>query len=436
MKTIKAENLSRSEKKKIRRDIVNDYYVLSNKKKNISNEDIAEFIGKYNNQLALMKEALSMQKNTDSFTAKIIWSYLLGNSDEGFEQLVSKETVIAEKKSWVIEKLDNPILFSIEISENGPAIDSFNVEQISEEIKKSINNTLEISKITGGFPFSRIGTYPIEIEFVGGVKIPWSIRFELRQDKLLERFEKKIKAVQPLELPEGDILFHLKEYLAEIPPMDMMVYYPRMSRVLLTAYEMGYWKSHWVQEVFQEWENEFDEYRSKSKESKKTSEGDKENSYVPQLDNIGKKTSQKTDITTDKIIKTEQVFPTELPLRGSLEFFFQDINQTMKRDIDNCEYRDVFLGNTPQDYLSLHNEAAKYQAKSYGEGSNRFLILSKFYLNNGNDGFARFCLAKYCFIMGNKLYKIKQFKTGQLYFLLYIYLYGYNDPQKLDHRLR
>jgi hypothetical protein len=401
----------RYRKKQIRRQIRDEFYLLFEKEK-CEIDQIAEFIWKFNEEIQLMRDVLQPFKRSESFPAVMVWRYLSGETGE-LDQLILRQKLLAERKAWLEAKLPDPVVMPVEINEHGPRLDTLTPGRIHLLIEHLLGEGLQDFQIESDFPFAQIGDYPLQLEFSDGIRLSWTIRLELRQDKFPPDCLEQLKDISPIDLSEAeDILKQLQTYLAEVSPLDVLEYYPRMSAVLVTAYCTGYWKSIWVQKVLQEWRREREEYFSKLKAGEVKEEVE------------SKEPSRSSSISTDKILGLSHLPDERIPVTPSAIKEFRHSARLIKQDLIECKAKEVFLGDVPANYTTLLREAKNYHSRSDRERAERFLQLAKVYAETGHEDLLRFCLAQYCFSTGRQRFKAKKRREARPYLQLFLLFYS------------
>jgi hypothetical protein len=94
------------------------------------------------------------------------------------------------------------------------------------------------------------------------VTLPLTLRLELPVATLPEDYVQDFKGIMPLSFPvsTADVLYVLQDYLAQASPNNVVAYASYLSTVLVTAYQAGYSKEPWVQEMLREWRSKRGEY--------------------------------------------------------------------------------------------------------------------------------------------------------------------------------
>jgi len=278
---LRAEGLERHRKKLIRRQVMAKFQPLLKKGGECEISEIAEFICRFDEEIDLVREALQPFKRSENFPAVMVWRYLLDKADEKLDRPVVEKKLLAERETWLAEyearlpdpimdpveiteyeaRLPDPIMVPVEITEYGPQLDIITPERVHRSVEQLLGETASDFQVRSVFPFTRLGGYSLQIEFLKGFVLSRTIRLELRQEKLPLDCLAGLKRTSPIPLPEtADIGEWLQQYLAQASPSDILAYYPRMSDVLMTAYNAGYWKSPWVQDVLREWRTRREEY--------------------------------------------------------------------------------------------------------------------------------------------------------------------------------
>lgn len=261
---LQQEAAKRYRKKQIRRQILAEFQPLFEKDRECEISEIAEFICKFDEEIDLMREALQALKYSKSFPAVMVWRYLLGEADERLDRLVVESKLLAERKTWLAEReaqLPDPIVVPVERTEYGPQLDTITPERIHQVVEELLGERVPDLRVRSAFPFTRPGEYLLELEFFKGLVLSRTIRIEVNQDELPPDCLEGLREASPISLPKTrDTLEALRQYLDEASPSDILTYYPRMSSVLITAYDAGHWKSPWVQNVLREWRASRQEY--------------------------------------------------------------------------------------------------------------------------------------------------------------------------------
>lgn len=248
------------EKKKLRKQIKDDYYSLI-KSGNSDLEEVAKFITKYSSATQLVREALSDQKYQKNYFSKLIWDQLLGSIDENLEKELLVQKMSNERKEWISKILPSPLIYNISALESGPNFADVTPQEITRFILSFMDEYHEEVSVIGNFPFKYIGDYTIKIVFQDGINIEHTLSLRLHQDPLPDRIESRLKNIDPIYIDSADDpMGTLQKMHDEESPNDILNYYPLLGRILITAYQLGFWKTNWVQNLFHEWENRTGEF--------------------------------------------------------------------------------------------------------------------------------------------------------------------------------
>lgn len=258
---LRLEGLERRRKKLIRRQITAEFQPLLKKGRECAISEIAEFIRRFEEDIDLIREALGPFRHSESLPAIIIWRCLSGEADEKLDHPITKSKLLAERKAWLETNLPDPIVVPVEIAKHGPRLDTLTSKRIREVVEQLIGEATPDLQISGSLSFSRLGDHLLQLEFSEGLVLSRTVRPELLQDELPSDCLEGLANASALSLSEtADVMQALQQYLSGISPSDILVYYPRMGKVLITAYNAGYWKSPWVQDVLREWRSRQEEY--------------------------------------------------------------------------------------------------------------------------------------------------------------------------------
>lgn len=257
---LRAEAEERRRKKLVRRQVMADFQLLLDKGGDCEICDIASFISKFDEEIELVRETLQPYKYSESYPAVMIWRYILGETDEKLDRLITESRLLAKRATWLEMKLPDPIVIPVKVTEHGPEFNALSLERVQRIVEGLLGEATPDFQVNGPFPFSRPGDHTIQLEFSEGLKLSRVLRLELCQDELPSDCIDGLADSLPLPLFNKDVLQTLKQHLAEVTPSDILAYYPRMSSVLVTAYNSGYWNSPWVQNTLREWRARREEY--------------------------------------------------------------------------------------------------------------------------------------------------------------------------------
>jgi len=395
---------SKYEKKILRRQIFNDFKILSNKGEKCSTEDVVEFIAKYYSVLSLLKESIEPYKHYDDLPSTLTWKYLNEYSGQDLDRLVVEQQIKAERVLWLEKKIPNPIVLYIECSDQGPEL----VSDIQPMIRKSIEQVFDSSKtefeITGVPMIRNLGEYQITLVFSQGEKLARQIKLLPMLDNFTLEDYPDLIGVLPMPFDRNVHIFDaLNPILVQSQQSDFSEYFVLLSSILKTIYETGYWKTTWAQDLFTEWKGQRELYKNGG---------------------IG---SSSAEIVLNKILEPPQVYgnkPTIISenfrrVRSALISVKGSIAQA-KTSIDS-----------PKSYTSVIQNLRALQGKKSIELSEYLLSWCKDNTIWGKEITLRVCAILYCYYSAKHQYNIKPAESRPyLYSFFHLFNQLPNEIQK------
>ena len=225
---------------------------------------VLEFVDTFENDLDLVREVLPQYGYSADFPIDTIRRYVSnGSTQELLQELERHERLVqlANQKDAIKTQLINPVIVQVETNEDGPQFASLTPEKVRWLIGDMLGGVSDIFSIEGAFPFIHRGIYSLQLNLPLGVKLPFTIQVEAQSDELPEDCAQDFKDILPLPLSEtADVSISLQDNISKASPTNIMTYSSCLSSVILTAFQLGYGKTPWVQALLHEWRNKRGEY--------------------------------------------------------------------------------------------------------------------------------------------------------------------------------
>lgn len=408
-------------KKKLRRQIREEFGLLSQKGENCEENDVIDLYIRYLDEITLMKEALSDNKNSKNKAAHLIWILLLEGVSADRTELFLKRKLVNEKRSRVEKAIPPIVTIAIEPNLEGPNIGKLSQEFLIQFFGRFLDEQdLDFSLESPSFPYKRLGVHDISIDYSDNIQILRKIQLFLEQPDMPIEYQESLQGVSAIAIAEqDDPITSMQSYLAASPSSDILDYYPRLGEVLITAHQLGYWNITWVQDILQDWLFEQDDYIL-AKSSQEYVKGQ----LLPDRrskKNEDTRSSDKLIISIDKLFS---LLTNSISKPSEVNKIYQTSFHLVKRDIVECEIKDFLLGNVPSSYRELNDELLNYTNRPKRELADRFLKLARKFAEIGRDSFFRFSLEIYCHSMSDLLKDKK--REARPYLQIYLFLHNQN----------
>lgn len=248
------------QEKLYRRQIRDEFFAFQAKGEQCDEREIIDFFLKYGADSRNLGLALEQWKNDKGKPARLIWRLISNENDVAQSPEFLERKLLQDTRAHIQKSLPDVIHETMSITENGPKPFS------QQRIQRLISNWVDEGDFTvdGRFPLRMPGEHRVTIHFKVGFQIDQRLSLELKQAPLPVDVLDGLKSFQPLLIDDAeDVLQYLQVYLAGTSPDTLEDYFPRLSSVLFTAYQLGYWKAPLIQDLFKDWQTRRQEYNQR-----------------------------------------------------------------------------------------------------------------------------------------------------------------------------
>jgi hypothetical protein len=249
------------QERQFRRQIRDEFHVLYKKGDDCDDREIIDFFLKYSSDFKHMKSALEELRGNREYNkpARLIWQLIEDDTNAVQSPAFLERKLLIAKRKSIQSALPKTVIVPLVITENGPEpIGDNKVHQVVAELLQVNEQSFTVD---GPFPLRQPGEHLIMLNFVEDITIEQKLLVELRQDPMPPDISDGLRSFQAIPVNEtDDILQYLQVYLSGASSDTLGDYFPRLSTVLLTAYQHGYWKTLWIQGLLEDWRARFEDY--------------------------------------------------------------------------------------------------------------------------------------------------------------------------------
>jgi hypothetical protein len=389
------------EKKKVRRQITSEFQTLIVAGSQCTINQVANFIAKYQISLDLMREALSPYKHSTDLPAIMVWEYLAEGAQDKLDRVMLEQRLREETRTRLEEKVSPTIVLAIDCDEAGPRFDITTANKVRTCVEQMLDRSAPSFEIMCATEFVRLGDYNLHLVFSVGVTLERILRLVPNVDDFkIDEFPEIVNATL-IDSDQAITLDTLQAYWAEIPQNNFFESFSHFSQILATAYHLGYWKTSWVQALFDEWKGELELFRG------------------------GGDSSSLEDISVNRVLEMPKPYgPRVLLLSESLKRMRTSLNM-VKMNLAQTTIEQNTLSDVPVKLPKLLAEAQNPRQKNAREMAEQFLLWAKGHTDKSRESLLRLCLTLFCFHNGRYHFEDKgKPADARPYLLVFFLLYG------------
>lgn len=242
-------------RKTIRREIVQGFGALRDVESEALSRAVIGFMLRYQDNLGLMKEALSAFKGSEDPAAQQVWSYLAESPDAASLAVqIELRRIEASLRTQVADSIPLPLSIILPIADQGPNFPIITPRSMKDRLLGCLPwQAQEFDVQLPSMPTIPT-TITVGVRFISGIQIGIEVELTLVSDPVPEHMAGELAEFQSLILRPNDLVLQvLQDYVQSTSSTDLFTRYERTGTVLVTAFHYGYSRTKWIKELLGGW---------------------------------------------------------------------------------------------------------------------------------------------------------------------------------------